>query len=68
MQRRSFRVIGSEGTVDVELERLPGGTIDVHETDDMGRPVQGSYLAHSWDDARSHAGELIKLAITEGRI
>jgi len=68
MKRRSFRLIGANGTFDVEIERIKGGSLEVHETDRTGKALHPSKIVHEWDAARDEAAELVATAIREERV
>ena len=68
MRRRSFRVIGANGTVDVEIERIKGGSLEIHEMDRAGKALHPSVIVHEWDAARDEAAELVATAIREERV
>ena len=67
-QRRSFQVAGAVGTVNIEMERITGGSIDIHETDRHGQALTPSIIVHEWEQARDKVADLIAAAIREGRV
>ncbi len=67
-RRRSFQLAGAAGTVNVEIERLEGGSLDVHETDRHGQAMAPSVIVHEWDVARDKVAELVAAAVREGRV
>jgi hypothetical protein len=68
MKRRSYRVIGSEGAYDVEIERIKGGALEVHHTDGLGDADGGSKIVHTWKEAEDHAADLIGDAVRKGLV
>ena len=68
MKRRSFRVIGADGTYDVEIERIEGGSLEVQAVNDMGIPMGGAVIVHEWQAAKVVAADMIRLAVVEGRV
>ena len=68
MKRRSFQLAGAAGVVNVEIERIEGGSLDVHETDRHGQPLHPSVIVHEWDHARDKVAELVAAAVREGRV
>lgn len=68
MKRRSFRLIGADGTLDIEIQRIDGGSLEVHEMDKTGRALHPSVIVHEWDAARDQAAKLVATAIREGRV
>ncbi len=68
MKRRSFQLAGAAGVVNVEIERIEGGSLDVHETDRHGNPMAPSIIVHEWDHARNKVADLVAAAIREGRV
>ncbi len=67
-QRLSFSVAGADGTVNIEIETLGGGSLDVHEVDSRGKAMHPSKVLHGWDNARNEVAELMATAIREGRV
>ena len=68
MKRRSFQLAGAAGVVNIEIERIPGGSLDVHETDRHGQPLAPSIIVHEYDHARDKVADLVAAAIREGRV
>ena len=68
MQRRAFRLIGADGTIDIEIQRIEGGSLDVHETNNLGDAMHPSKVVHEWEAARQEVGRLCVAAINEGRV
>ena len=68
MKRRSFQLAGAAGVVNIEIERITGGSLDVHETDRHGNPLAPSIIVHEWDPARNKVADLVAAAIREGRV
>ncbi len=68
MKRRSFQLAGAAGVVNIEIERITGGSLDVHETDRHGQPLAPSIIVHEWDHARDKVADLVAAAIREGRV
>ncbi len=68
MKRRSFQLAGAAGVVNIEIERITGGSLDVHETDRHGNPLAPSIIVHEWDHARNKVADLVAAAIREGRV
>ncbi len=67
MTRRSYRLIGGEGTFDVEAEQHPDGHIEVAEIDRQGKQ-QNVVIVHSWDEAKSYAAEMVRDALIRGDV
>ncbi len=68
MKRRSFQLAGAAGVVNFEIERIPGGSLDVHETDRHGQAMAPSIIVHEWDSARERVADLVAAAVREGRV
>jgi RecA-family ATPase len=68
MKRRSFQLSGAAGTVNIEIERIEGGSLDVHETDRHGNALHPSVIVHEWDHARDEVADLVAAAVREGRV
>lgn len=68
MQRRTFRIIGSEGHFDVEIQRIDGGALEVAQTDNTGRQVPPITIVHTWDEARKRAARLLSAAVEESTV
>ncbi len=68
MKRRSFQLAGAAGVVNIEIERITGGSLDVHETDRHGQPLAPSIIVHEYDHARDKVADLVAAAIREGRV
>ena len=68
MKRRSFQLAGAAGVVNIEIERITGGSLDVHETDRHGNPMAPSIIVHEWDHARDRVADLVAAAVREGRV
>ena len=68
-QRDSFKFIGGSGVIHIEIQRIEGGSLDVHETDPMtGAALHPSLVVHKWADARAEVGRLCIVALHEGRV
>ncbi len=68
MTRRSFRLIGGEGTFDIEAEQHPDGHIEVAEVNDRGVQQHPVFICHTWVGARAYAGKLAEQAIIDERV
>ena len=68
MERRSFQLAGAAGVVNIEIERIAGGSLDVHETDHHGQALAPSIIVHEYDHARDKVADLVAAAIREGRV
>ena len=68
MKRRSFQLSGAAGVVNLEIERITGGSLDIHETDRHGQAMAPSIIVHEWDTARDKVADLVAAAIREGRV
>ncbi len=67
MTRRSYRLIGGEGTFDVEAEQHPDGHIEVAEIDGQGKQVN-VVIVHSWEEAKQYAAEMVRDALIRGEV
>jgi len=66
VKRRSFQLAGAEGVVNIEIERIAGGSLDVHETDRHGQALAPSVIVHEWDTARDFVADLVAAAVRAG--
>jgi len=67
MRRRSYTIIGAEGSVHFELERN-GTALEVSEVDRDGFQTGGVVIVHEWDQARDKAADLIAEVVRSGRV
>ena len=67
MRRRSYTIIGAEGSVSFELERN-GTALEVAETDRNGNQMPGVIIVHEWEQARQKVSEMIAEVVRSGRV
>lgn len=68
MRRRSFQLLGANGSIQVEVERGQNAALEVREVDLHGNPVNGSIIVHNWDTALEKASDILAAAVKEGRV
>ena len=68
-EMRTYKIIGSRTTIEVQVSRLPGGGMELNTVDHTGKPLQPRPIStDTWEDTAHWIGNLVEQAIKAGQL
>lgn len=68
MKRRSYQLLGANGSVQFEIERGANAALEVREVNRLGEPLNGGFIVHTFSEAQDKVADLIRQALLERRV